>query len=119
MVVQPITPASNRPSSTAQTMMASAVAAGHAPQHSFTLTPLGPHIPSGYSTVTGANIGGGYFPPSSAAGTAARFGNTTHQHHNFDGSFAGAWSAPFGGTGLARPAYNNMPQFISGQNQVN
>jgi len=73
---------------------------------------------SGYGAMTGTGVvGSTYFPPGCAS-SSSRFGNTNQQQHNFDGSFHGTWTTPFGAAGLARPNYNGIPQFMSGQNQV-
>ena len=96
--------------------MASPGAPTSAAQHSFTLTPLGPHISSGYGGISGS-VGSTYFP-AGCASNSNRFGNTNQQQHNFDGSFHSTWTAPFGGAGIGRTNYNGIPQFMSGQNQV-
>ena len=118
MVNRHTTPTPASPSSNPSSMMASPGAATTAAQHSFTLTPLGPHISPGYGAMSGTGVvGSTYFPPGCPS-SSNRFGNTNQQQHNFDGSFHSTWTTPFGGAGLARPNYNGIPQFMSGQNQV-
>ena len=97
--------------------MASPNASTSSAQHSFTLTPLGPHISSGYGGISGS-ASSSYFPPGCGSTSASRFGNPNQQHHNFDGSFHSTWTTPFGGAGIGRTNYNGIPQFMSGQNQV-
>ena len=108
----PVSPSSN-PSS----IMASPNASSSSAQHSFTLTPLGPHISSGYGGISGS-ASSSYFPPGCGSTSGSRFGNPNQQHHNFDGSFQSSWTTPFGGAGIGRTNYNGIPQFMSGQNQV-
>merc|ERR1711974_574859 len=78
-------------------------------QHSFTLTPLGTHLSSGYGGISGT-VGGSYFT-SGCGSNASRFGgsNQQQQQHNFDGAFPSTWTAPFGGAGIARANYTGSP----------
>ena len=119
MVVRQTTPTPGSPSSNPSSIMASPSASSSAAQHSFTLTPLGPHISSGYGGIGGSSSSSNYFPPGCANTPSARYGNTHQQQHNFEGSsFHNTWTTPFGGAGIARTNYNGIQQFMSGQNQV-
>ena len=97
--------------------MASANSSTSSAQHSFTLTPLGPHISSGYGGIGGSGSSS-YFSPGCGNNSGNRFGNPNQSHSNFDGSFHSTWTTPFGGAGIGRTNYNGIPQFMSGQNQV-
>ena len=117
MVLRHSTHTPGSPSSNPSSIMASPNASTSSAQHSFTLTPLGPHISSGYGGISGS-ASSSYFPPGCGSTSASRFGNPNQQHHNFDGSFHSTWTTPFGGAGIGRTNYNGIPQFMSGQNQV-
>ena len=119
MVVRHTTPTPGSPSSNPSSIMASPSAPTSAAQHSFTLTPLGPHISSGYGGISGSSVSSSYFPPGCASNPPTRYGNTNQQQHNFEGSsFHNTWTTPFGGAGIPRTNYNGIQQFMSGQNQV-
>ena len=106
------------PSSNSSSVMTSPSAPTPAGQHSFTLTPLGTHLSSGYGGI-GGTVGGSYFTPG-CGNNPSRFGGSSQQQqqHNFEGAFPSTWTAPFGGAGIARANYNGIPQFMSSQNQV-
>ena len=109
--------AQGSPSSNTSSIMASSNATTSSAQHSFTLTPLGPHISSGYGSIGGSG-GSNYFPPGCGSNSGSRFVNPNQQHHNFDGSFHSTWTTPFGSAGIGRTNYNGIPQFMSSQSQV-
>jgi len=105
------------PSSNSSSIMASSNASTSSAQHSFTLTPLGPHISSGYGSIGGSGSST-YFTPGCGSNSGSRFVNPNQQQHNFDGSFHSTWTTPFGSAGIGRTNYNGIPQFMSSQNQV-
>ena len=117
MAIRHTTPTSGSPSSNPSSILASPIAPTTTAQHSFTLTPLGPQISSGYGGGISGPGGSTYFPPG-CANTSSRFTNPSQQPHSYDGSFHNSWTAPFGGAGIGRTQYNAIPQFMTGQNQV-
>ena len=125
MVNRHNTPTPGSPSSNPSSIMTSPSApTSAAAQHSFTLTPLGPHISSGpYGGIpSGSSVpSSSYFPPPGCpSNPSTRYGNTNpQQQHNFDASsFHNTWNTPFGGAGIPRTNYNGIQGFMSGQNQV-